>query len=84
MSLDISLRATKLGDLNIKFLIRYEVESATASISRYRFKRMELNVHVIERFEFRPVFHVSKKVNGQYNAQVVTKMIDGQSVSRSV
>ena len=64
LSLDLNLRATKLGDINVKFLVRYEVAGASAAISKYRFKRIELILHVKERFNFRPIFHVSKKVSG--------------------
>jgi hypothetical protein len=76
LSLDLNLRATKIGDLNIKFLVRYEVVGATNSVSKFRFKRIELNLHVKERFHFKPSFHVSKKVSGQYNTQLVTQMVD--------
>ena len=64
LSLDLNLRAIKLGDINVKFLVRYEVAGASAAISKYRFKRVELILHVKERFNFRPIFHVSKKVSG--------------------
>lgn len=67
LTLDLNLRATKIGDLNIKFLVRYEVVDATKKESKFRFKRIELNLHVKERFNFKPSFHVSKKVSGQYN-----------------
>jgi len=48
--LDLMLRATKIGDLNVKFLVRYEVVDATEKISKFRFKRIELNLMVKEMF----------------------------------
>jgi hypothetical protein len=72
LTLDLNLWATKKGDLNIKFLVRYEVVDATKKESKFRFKRIELNMQVIERFNFKPSFHVSKKISGQYNTQLVT------------
>lgn len=57
------MRATKIGELNVKFLLRYEVEGAEAKVSKYRFKRLELNLLVKEMFKFVPSFHLSKKVS---------------------
>lgn len=65
--IDLELRATKVGDVNVKFLIRYEVVGATAAISKFRFKRVELNLLVKEMFQFVPSFHLSKKVADQFN-----------------
>ena len=64
LQLDLNFRATKVGDLNVKFLVRYEVEGATSLISKFRFKRVELNLHVLEMFQFTTNFHISKKVSG--------------------
>lgn len=50
MSLDLQLRATKIGDINVKFMVRYEVADAESPLSQFRFKRMELNLHVKELF----------------------------------
>ena len=72
--IELELRATKVGDLNVKFLIRYEVPTATAGISRFRFKRIELNLLVKEMFQFVPSFHLSKKVADQFNTQLETRM----------
>lgn len=58
----------------MKFLLRYEVCDTTEKISRYRFKRIELNLRVKERFTFKPFFHISKKVCDMYNTQLVTHM----------
>lgn len=57
------MRATKLGDINVKFLVRYEVVDAETNISKFRFKRIELNLLVLELFQFVPSFHLSKKVS---------------------
>lgn len=50
VKIDLKLRATKIGDLNIKFLVRYEVIDAENKESKYRFKRIELNLMVKEMF----------------------------------
>ena len=73
-SFELQLRAQKKGDLNVKFLLRYEVDDTTEKISRFRFKRIELNLRVKELFTFKPYFHVSKKVCDMYNTQLVTQM----------
>ncbi len=46
----LNLRATQVGDINVKLMIRYEVEGATTNWCKYRFKRVELNLHVQEVF----------------------------------
>jgi len=57
-------------------MIRYEFEAATTNWCKYRFKRVELNLHVQEVFQFKPTFNLSKKVNGLFNVQIATKLID--------
>ena len=72
ITLDLSLRAQKKGDLNIKFLVRYEVVGRESQVSQFRFKRIELNLSVKELFKLEPSFHLSKKVSDLYNTQIET------------
>jgi hypothetical protein len=79
--LDLQLRATKLGDINVKFLVRYEVCDAESNVYKFRFKRIELNMLVKEMFQFVPSFHLSKKVSDQYNTQLETRIIVQDSIN---
>lgn len=75
IKVDLKLRATKTGNLNIKFLLRYEVVGCETNVSKYRWKRIELNFDVIEVFQLIPSFHLSKKVSDLYNTQIETRNI---------
>lgn len=72
--MDFQMRVVQIGDLNIKFLIRYEVTDAKESVSKYRFKRLELNLIAKELFQFVPTFHISKKLADQFNTHLETRM----------
>lgn len=56
----LTFKATMIGMLNVKFLIRYTVSCKDQEIengSKYRFKRIELNLFIQDAFEFKPTFH---------------------------
>jgi hypothetical protein len=70
--MNLLFRAKLAGNINVKFLIRYEVDGAETTGSKYRFKRIELNLNIKDAFDFVPQFHLSKKVNGQFIVQLST------------
>jgi hypothetical protein len=71
-SINLLFRAKLVGNINVKFLIRYEFDGAETIGSKYRFKRAELNLHIKDAFDFVPKFHLSKKINGQFIVQLST------------
>lgn len=68
----LELKAKIPGKINVKFLVRYEVEGARDSVARYRFRRAELNFEVQNYFDFKPTFHLSKKECGHFVVQMAT------------